>query len=839
MSLFHRPLPDALAILRELALDLYWSWNHDGDQLWQQLNPEVWEHTRNPVEVLQLTSDERFEALAEDPDFLDALQTLTRARQAYLTDTAWYERHYPDSPVKGVAYISMEYGLSDALPLYAGGLGMLAGDYLKTASDLGLPLVAVGLLYQQGYFHQSLNTEGWQQETYLYNDPGGLPLTRARAEDGSWLHIDAEFLCRRVRFRVWQVTIGRVTLYLLDSNDPRNQARDRSITSQLYGGNGETRLVQEIALGICGWRLIDTLGLGDYVCHLNEGHAAFATLERARLYQTRTGASFEEALWATRAGNIFTTHTPVEAGFDRFPASLLRRYIGEFALQLGLSMEQLVALGRAHPEDEDERFNMAHLAMHTCAFSNGVSALHGAVSREIFQPLFPRWPRWEVPVGHVTNGVHVPTWDSPRADAEWHRLFGPDRWRGEVSALSAERAERLDDARLWRMKGEGRAQLVGYVRRRLEHQWRQEADPGTCAVFAGQPLDPNLLTLGFARRFAEYKRPNLLLQDPERLAALLNHPHHPMQLVVAGKAHPADRWGKQALQAWYQFAQRPEVRHRMVFLEDYDIELAQHLVQGVDIWLNTPRRPWEACGTSGMKILANGGLNLSSLDGWWAEAYDENLGWALGNHEEPESTNDAAEAERLYRLLEESVAPSFYQCSNDGLPLQWLEKIRHSMAHLTVAFSCNRMLHEYLEHYYQPAAEALAARNAEKGRVAQDLHQWRQRLNTHWHELHLGAPQWQDSQREEEQVAVTVYLGGLEPEDIQVQLIAEPLGDEAAPVQLALEPVETLAEATHAYRYQTRLKRTRPREDFTLRLIPHHPQARMPTECGKILWQER
>ncbi len=406
-------------------MDLYWSWNHDGDQLWQQLNPEVWAHTQNPVEVLQLTSDDQLQKVAGDKTFLAALNTLTQAREKYLTDTSWYQKHYANSAIKGVAYLSMEYGLCDALPLYAGGLGMLAGDYLKTASDLGVPVVAVGLLYQQGYFHQSLDDTGWQRETYLYNDPGSLPLRRAQAEDGSWLHIDTEFLCRRVRFRVWQVTIGRITLYLLDSNDPRNRAGDRGITSQLYGGNRELRLVQEIALGICGWRLIETLGYGDYVCHLNEGHAAFATLERLRLYRERHKVSFDEALWATRGGNVFTTHTPVEAGFDRYPTPLLRRYIDEFPQQLGVPAERLLALGKADPEDDREWFNMAWLATRTCAAANGVSSLHGVVSRRIFQPLFPRWPEREVPIGHVTNGVHVPSWDSSRTDNEWRQRFGP------------------------------------------------------------------------------------------------------------------------------------------------------------------------------------------------------------------------------------------------------------------------------------------------------------------------------------------------------------------------------------------------------------------------------
>ena len=835
MALSNRPLPEALSILRELSMDLYWSWNHDGDQLWQQLNPEVWERTQNPVEVLQLTSDKQLQEIAGDRHFLAALETLVQAREEYLNDASWYQQHYAGSAIKGIAYLSMEYGLCDALPLYAGGLGMLAGDYLKTASDLGVPLVGVGLLYQQGYFHQSLDDTGWQRETYLYNDPGSLPLRRAQAKDGSWLHIDTEFLCRRVRFRVWQVTVGRVTLYLLDSNDPRNQAGDRGITSQLYGGNRELRLVQEIALGICGWRLIETLGYDDYVCHLNEGHAAFATLERLRTYRERHSVSFDEALWATRAGNVFTTHTPVEAGFDRYPIELIRRYIHEFALHLGVSTERLLALGKTHPEDTREWFNMAWLAMRTCAFANGVSALHGKVSRSIFQPLFPRWPEREVPVGHVTNGVHVPTWDSSRADNEWRQQFGPHRWRRDLQQMSTDALEKLSDHTLWEMKGLGRAQLVDYVRRRSQHQWRRESDPSECAVFTEQPLDPNILTLGFARRFAEYKRPTLLLQDPERLAALLNHPHHPVQLIVAGKAHPADHWGKQALQAWYRFARRADVKDRIVVLEDYNIELAQQLVQGVDVWLNTPRRPWEASGTSGMKVLVNGGLNLSSLDGWWAEAWRPEVGWALGDGEVHDPAFDAEDAQALYRILETDIAPCFYQRDARDLPASWLQRVRHSMAQLTVPFSCNRMIEEYLYNYYEPAARALEERQRHSGALATELFEWSTALSRHWHEIHLGELQFEEVNGHR-RAELNVQLGSLNPDHLAVQLIADPTDTEGA-ITLELRRTATLQSATHSYRYEVVLNTERTSDDFTVRVIPKHTAALIPIEIQKIYWQ--
>lgn len=860
MSLFERQLPNALAVLNELAADLHWSWDHAGDQLWQRINEEVWRHTHNPVSVLQLTSDKKLAALADDGDFLNQLSNLVDARHEYLTGHSWYARNYlspqlPPEPanqnistranagIRGIAYFSMEFGLCDALPLYAGGLGMLAGDYLKTASDLGVPLIGIGLLYQEGYFRQSLDGKGWQQETYLFNDPGSLPLRPLQAEDGSWLHIDTEFLCRRVRFRVWQAQIGRVKLYLLDSNDPRNQPSDRGITSKLYGGSTELRLVQEIALGICGWRLIDTLGLDIDICHLNEGHAAFATLERARTYCERHKVDFWQALWATRAGNVFTTHTPVVAGFDRYPIGLFTRYINEFAQHLGISMATLISLGQAAPTskstpgDDGEPFNMAYLALNTCALTNGVSRLHGEVSRRIFQPLFPRWPEREVPITHVTNGVHIPTWDSPCADIEWTRVFGKDRWRSDLCDTANSSLEAMTDERLWQMSAEGRAQLVNYARQRLTRQWRHESLPSSCAVNTESSLDPNILTLGFARRFAEYKRPDLLLHDPERLAKLLNSSRYPMQIIIAGKAHPADNSGKRALQRWHDFVNREDVAQHVVFIEDYDIALAQALVQGVDLWLNTPRRPWEASGTSGMKVLVNGGLNLSTLDGWWAEAYEPELGWALGDIWEHDGEGDALNAEELYRLLEDEIAPLFYARDSDNMPRAWLARMRASMAQLTTRFSSNRMIQEYIDTLYLPAAAGLAARQANAGALAQQLQEWYKHLHQHWHEIHLNdlrlAPNPEGFWCE-----LVVYLGGLDPETVAVQLVADPVANHPA-LTLTLQRQQAVAGAVHAYLYSGQVPGGRRSEDFTARVIPAHPHARVPAENPRIHWQKR
>ncbi len=839
MPQFDRSLPDNLLVLHTLALDLHWSWNHALDELWRQINADIWNYSHNPVLVLQLTSDEHFSALAQDKNFLALLDRLVIAHQKYLQEPAWYQQHYPKSPLRCVAYFSMEFGICDALPLYAGGLGMLAGDYLKTASDLGLPLVGIGLLYQEGYFHQSINRQGTQQETYLYNDPGSLPIQPLRAADGSWMIIKAHFLCREVCFRVWLAQVGRVKLYLLDSNDPRNLPSDRGITSKLYGGGSELRMVQEIVLGICGWRLLEKLGLEVDICHLNEGHAAFATLERIRHYCKLHHCDFWQGLWATRMGNLFTTHTPVEAGFDRYPAELLRRYADNSGAEMGITVEDVIALGRANPKDESEPFNMAWLAMRTCAHSNGVSALHGVVSRRIFQTIYPRWPEREVPVGHVTNGVHMPTWDSPLADQLWTRLYGKERWRKDWSNLNPKRLNEVSDNELWQLSNEGRTNLVDYARLRLLHQWRKETTASEHFDLAQtMPLDPSILTLGFARRFAEYKRPDLLLYDPDRLERILCNPRHPVQLLVAGKAHPADQIGKSKIQHWQLFLQRESVRKHLVFIEDYDIDLAQRLIQGVDLWVNNPRRPWEASGTSGMKILVNGGLNLSSLDGWWAEAFQADVGWSLGDGQEHGPEADGDDAEELYRRLEEEIIPCFYQRDSEDLPRQWLTRVRASMSTLTSNFSSNRMLRDYLENYYLPAADGYQARTTNQGQLARELRLWQLQLQQHWHEIHMG-----ELQSEGENIYLSVHLGGLSPELVKVQLIADPVktddNNSLPSITLDLHMQQSLGSDAHAWRYKLSQPLDRPLHFFTARVIPAHNAASAPAEIQLITWQSK
>ena len=563
-----------------LALDLRWSWDHATDEVWRQLDPVLWERTRHPCDVLQSVSRDRIKRALADPVFRAELDRLVKGRRRAEEAPAWFQRQHAGAPLSCVAYFSMEFMLSEALPIYSGGLGNVAGDQLKAASDLGVPVAGVGLLYQQGYFRQVIDQDGAQQALYPYNDPGQLPVTPLRHPDGEWLRLEIPAPSGPVWLRAWQARVGRVNLYLLDSNDLANDPAVRGITSELYGGGAELRLKQELILGIGGWRLLRALGLRPEVCHLNEGHAAFAVLERARSFMEETGLPFQAALAVTRAGNLFTTHTAVEAGFDRFSPALVESCLGGYARQkLGITPAELLALGRVDPHDSSEPFNMAVLAIHGSGAVNGVSRLHGQVSRRLFEPLFPRWPAGEVPVGHVTNGVHMPTWDSPEADALWTEACGKDRWLGSVEKLEQD-MRRVSNERLWQFRTEASGSFVECVRARLGRQLAASGAPAEAVAEARQVFDPKALTLGLARRFAAYKRPNLLLHDPERLLRLLANPERPVQLVLAGKAHPADHSGQALIQEWTRFIRRPEARRHVMFLSDYNMLLSETLVQG-------------------------------------------------------------------------------------------------------------------------------------------------------------------------------------------------------------------------------------------------------------------
>ena len=840
VSPVHRFLPlevEGFDSLAELALDMRWSWNHAADEVWVELDPELWDLTHNPWVILQTVSRDRLQQALADPVFRRKVDDLLETKRHEAEEPAWFQQRHPQDTLTSVAYFNMEFMLSEALPIYSGGLGNVAGDLFKAASDLGVPIVGVGLLYQQGYFRQVIDRNGAQQALYPYNDPGQLPVMPVREPNGEWLRLEVVLPGYSLWLRAWQVQVGRVKLYLLDSNDAANFPAYRGVTSELYGGGPEHRLRQEILLGIGGWRLLEALGIKPDVCHLNEGHAAFAVLERARGFMKESGQPFNAALAVTRAGNLFTTHTPVAAGFDRFDPQLIEQYLGDYARnRLGIPTRDLLALGRLNPDDPAEPFNMAYLAIRGSGAVNGVSRLHGTVSRGIFQPLFPHWPEIEVPVGHVTNGVHMPGWDSAEADALWTECCGKERWLRMTDILEGKIRCASDD-KLWQLRAGARKSLVGYVRERLG---KQLAASGTAPGEIGDAqhiFDANVLTLGFARRFATYKRPNLLLYDPERLLRILTNQERPVQLIIAGKAHPADKAGQTMIQEWVRFIRRPEACRHVVFLSDYDMLMTERLVQGVDVWINTPRRPWEACGTSGMKVLVNGGINLSELDGWWAEAFAPEVGWALGDGREhgDDPAWDAVEAEALYALLEGEVIPAFYSRDQNGIPSAWVAYIRESMARLTPQFSANRMVREYTERYYIPAAAIYRERATNNGAAGVHLLDWHRSLKQKWACLRFGEVKVETND-EHHSFEIQVYLNGIIPDEVRVELYAANVsGDD--PVRQDMTRGQQLVGAENGYAYRARVPAARPATDYTARIVPYHSGVAVPLEAAQILWQ--
>lgn len=823
--------------LSALALDLRWSWDHSADEIWQQLDPVLWNNTHNPWVVLQTVSRDRFQSVINDPLFREKIDFLLKSMEETNAAPAWFQKLHPDSSLTCVAYFCMEFMLSEALPIYSGGLGNVAGDQLKTASDLGVPVVGIGLLYQQGYFRQEIDIDGVQHALYPFNDPGQLPVKPLRHTNGEWLRLKIDLPGYPVWLRVWQVNIGRVKLYLLDSNDAANFPVHRGITGELYGGDSELRFKQELILGIGGWRLLQALDIHPEVCHLNEGHAAFAILERAYSFMLKTGQPFDVALAVTRVGNLFTTHTAVPAGFDLFESSLIEQYLGEYAEQkLGITRQQLLGLGRKNPDDDAEKFNMAYLAIRGSRAVNGVSKLHGEVSRSIFEPLFPNWPTPEVPVSYVTNGVHMPTWDSKEADEIWSEACGKNRWLGMNKTLEKD-IRKVSDERLWEMRTNANKTLIEFARQHFARQLLGSGFSSYTIEQAKHLFDPNILTLGFARRFATYKRPNLLLHDPERLLRLLTNPKFPVQLIIAGKAHPADKGGMDLIKEWMEFIRRNALHPPVIFLSDYDMHISENLVQGVDVWMNTPRRPWEASGTSGMKVLVNGGINLSELDGWWAEAYTPEVGWALGDGNEhgdnPEW--DAIEAEQLYNILENEIVPEFYSRNENGIPVAWISRMRESMAQLTPRFSADRTVREYTEQHYLPASKAYIERAANNGLRGKQIEEQLNILKSKWNSIQFGEVKVTTIENEHI-FDVHVYLIFLDPDTLQVELFADGLNGQN-PVIIKMERLKKTESLAIGHHYQAVVNSARPASDFTPRVIPNLPGVSVPLETSLILWQ--
>jgi starch phosphorylase len=848
-------LPPALQRLRDVAYDLRWSWHHESIALFRRLDRDLWESSgHNPVRMLGCLEQHRLDVLSRDDGFLGHLQRIADEFDGYRASTStWFMRKHGQEPAPLVAYFSAEFGLTECMSIFAGGLGVLAGDHLKSTSDLGLPLVAVGLLYQQGYFRQVLNDAGWQQQIYEDNDFYNLPIELVRAPDGAALRIAVPELGRPTAVQVWRARVGRVQLYLLDTNLGDNQPAERDVTDQLYGGDGDLRIRQEIVLGIGGYRVLEKLGLEPSVYHLNEGHSAFLALEHARRLAERHHLTFAEALEVVSAQLVFTTHTPVAAGHDYFPPHVIERYLGGWAKTIGLDRRELLALGRLDPNSDSEPFCMSVLALRVAAYSNGVSRLHGRTSRHMWRSLWPGVPEEEIPIRHVTNGVHFRSWISQEMNELYDRYLGP-AWSEEPTDRAAwQAATRIPAEELWRTHERRRERLVAFVRGRVREQLQRRGAPRAEIEAAASLLDPEALTIGFARRFATYKRANLLLHDVERLQRILNMPGRPVQIVFAGKAHPRDDAGKQLIQHIVQTARQPELRRRIVFLEDLSMAVTRALVQGCDVWLNTPRRPNEASGTSGMKAVANAVLNLSTLDGWWDEAWHSAasqaapFGWAIGRGEDYEdaTVQDDVEAEALYSLLERDVVPAFYDRGPDGLPLGWIERMRSALGTLCHEFNTHRMVREYVERFYLQASRRGRALSTADFLLARELAAWRARVRAAWPQVQIlsaearipSAPRVGD----EIVARARVQLGALEPEDVRVEVY---LGQVDAQDEIigaeteSMRPLGSTGPGIHEFETRAVRCRASGRLGYTVRVRPYHAGLAPPILSGLIVWAD-
>jgi starch phosphorylase len=701
-----------VARLRELARNLWWTWQPNVITLFRDLDPILWRTTdHNPIEFLKQISMEQLERRAAEMALHSRIDHAFRRLHAYLKNTdSWGAIHATSLRSRPVAYFSMEFGLHESLPIYSGGLGVLAGDHLKSASDLGIPLVGIGILYDQGYFRQTLDADGWQQEQYLRANPELLPIEEARGADGDPVRISIETNVGVLHARVWKVLVGRTTLYLLDSNVPENSESDRALTARLYGGDAFVRIRQELLLGVGGVRALQALDIHPSVLHMNEGHSAFAGLELVRREMEGEGLPFGEAFRDVAAMSVFTTHTPVAAGHDRFPSDLVEEHLGKLRAAMHLSHEEFMGLGRVNTHDPNELFCMTVLALKLSRHANGVSALHGSVSRRMWHPLYPNREEEAVPIGHITNGVHVPTWLAPQMRELYDRHLGPHWLSRQRHPQTWQAISDIEDPELWETQQVLKARLIDFVRRRLVRQAKRRGESDSAVQKASQALDPNTLTIGFARRFATYKRANLIMRDPLRFAEMVNAGDQPIQFVFAGKAHPEDQFGKELIHKITLLTKQPEFLGRIVFVEDYDMNVARHLVQGVDVWLNNPRRPQEASGTSGQKVLLNGGLNLSILDGWWAEAYDGTNGFAIGRgrtHASP-TVQDERDHRDLLDVLSKQVIPLYYQRDADRLPHAWIARQKAAMRSLGWRFNADRMVHDYVENSYLPASGGLS-----------------------------------------------------------------------------------------------------------------------------------
>ncbi len=836
-------IPEPLKPLEEMARNIWFCWNIEAIDLFRSIDPTLWEETNhNPIAMLGRVGNERLEEILHDEGFLLEMNRIHQEFRHYCRERKPYDFGLTTPVEFTVAYFSAEYGLTDCLPIYSGGLGVLSGDHLKSASDLCINMVGVGLLYQKGYFRQYLNADGWQLETYPDNDFHILPIELARDEKGDPLSVEVEIEDRKVKVRIWKIQVGRVPLWMLDTNTVENSESDRNITSALYGGDGAIRLKQEAILGIGGIRALDRLGVKASVFHMNEGHSAFAVLERIRCLMEREGLSFEEAREAVYTNNIFTTHTPVPAGIDVFDRNLISSVLGQYIATLGLSIDNFMALG-GQGGRTDSSFNMAVMALRHSAQSNGVSQLHGSVSRRMWSYLWPQLPEVDIPIGAVTNGIHIPSWISNDLTSLLDRYLGR-RWAEDPDNRKIwERVERIPDSELWRTHERRRERLISFARRRLMEQLiHQGANQGEVQK-AAEVLNPEALTIGFARRFATYKRGDMILSDPERLANILNHPQRPVQIIFAGKAHPQDHPGKEVIQRIVHLAAQPRFKHRIVFIEDYDLNVARYLVQGADVWLNNPRRPLEACGTSGMKAAANGALNLSILDGWWVEGYAPGLGWAIGSGEEYEDQKDQDEIEShsVYNLLEREIVPLFYERGKDNLPRGWIRMMKESMKTLAAYFNSHRMVQDYLHRFYIPSSLRWDRIRAEDFKGHRELMHWMEHVKRHWSRIKIIGKR-SDSRRgiilgNPFPVEVDLDMPGLRPQDLLVEVYYGPVDSKANFQSRSTILLQANRQAGDIYTFKGEIPcLSVGRFGFRIRILPHHPLLSNPYSMGLILW---
>lgn len=774
-------LPAELAVLNELAYNLYWTWTPEAIDLFRRLDRDLWNQTKhNPVKMLGTIKQDRLSEVVSDEGFMAQLQRVYEDFQEYMGARTWFEGKYQKFDTPKIAYFSMEYGLTECMPIYSGGLGILAGDHLKSSSELGLPLAGVGLLYQQGYFQQYLSADGWQQETFPDNDFYNLPIQPELGEDGSPILAEVQFPGRMVYCRIWRAQVGRIPLYLLDTNTIENEYRDRKITYQLYGGDQENRIQQEVILGVGGMLALRKLDIHVHVCHMNEGHAAFMAIERARHRKENDNLTTDEAFEVVRGGTIFTTHTPVPAGIDIFSPDLIDKYFSRFYEGPRISKQKFMAMARRNPNNEQEQFNMALLALRTTAFANGVSRLHGEVSRKMWQSNWPNVPIDEVPIEHITNGVHTRSWISNEMSDLFIRYIGPD-WLNKPADQSVWKSvERIPDVELWRAHERRRERMVAFIRMRLASQLKRRGASAKEVDAAAETLNPEALTIGFARRFATYKRATLILRDIDRLKRLLHNRERPIQFIFAGKAHPRDNEGKDLIKQLIHFIRQEDIRRHFVFLENYDINVGRYLVEGVDVWLNNPRRPMEASGTSGMKVIFNGGLNLSVLDGWWCEGYDTEIGWAIGAGEDYDDPNyqDEVESKALYDALENDIVPLFYDRGSDDLPRGWISRMKKSMERLGAMFNTNRMVREYTEKFYMKAYENWKNLSGDDFRKARNLVAWKQLIRNYWDKVRITYAKLEKNNCDVGtalKVTAEVDLGPLKDEDVVVQIYSGPL----------------------------------------------------------------